>query len=208
MLTAEAPISFQAGVRPTLADVYARHIRTVVAWAARLGGAGIDPEDVAHDVFVTAGRNLSRLAGDEHLEVWLFTLTRNQVRNRRRQLRGRKFLLGLWGRGLSGEDPRPLPPDAMERAATAALVRTALDCLSGDPFKDTSSVAMNPIIKFTTLFGLLAVELAIELPQSTSLALSAVFFVGSVIFIWRSFYGMRIKVGEDAKVKSTAKATA
>ena len=130
MLTAEAPISLQAGLRPTLADVYARHINTVVAWAARLGGAGIDPEDVAHDVFVTAGRKLSRLAGDEHLEAWLFTLTRNQVRNRRRQLRGRKFLLGLWGRGLSAEDPRPLPPDAMERAATAALVRTALERLS------------------------------------------------------------------------------
>lgn len=130
VLTAEAPISFQAGVRPTLADVYAQHISTVVAWAARLGGAGIDPEDVAHDVFVTAGRKLSRLDGDEHLEVWLFTLTRNEVRNRRRQLRGRKFLLGLWGKGLSAEDPRPLPPDVMERAATAALVRTALERLS------------------------------------------------------------------------------
>ena len=130
VLTAEAPISFQAGVRPTLADVYAQHISTVVAWAARLGGAGIDPEDVAHDVFLTAGRKLSRLDSDAHVEVWLFTLTRNEVRNRRRQLRGRKFLLGLWGRGLSAEDPRPLAPDAMERAATAALVRTALERLS------------------------------------------------------------------------------
>ena len=88
VLTAEVPISFQAGVRLTLGDVYAQHIGTVVAWAARLGGAGIDPEDVAHDVFVTAGRKLSRLDADEHLDVWLFTLTRNEVRNRRRQLRG------------------------------------------------------------------------------------------------------------------------
>jgi K(+)-stimulated pyrophosphate-energized sodium pump len=63
----------------------------------------------------------------------------------------------------------------------------------GDPFKDTSSVAMNPIIKFTTLFGLLAVELAITLPGSLSLALAGVFYAISLIFVYRSFYGMRIK---------------
>jgi K(+)-stimulated pyrophosphate-energized sodium pump len=66
----------------------------------------------------------------------------------------------------------------------------------GDPFKDTSSVAMNPIIKFTTLFGLLAVELAVQLTAETgpfvSLTLSAVFFVLSLVFVWRSFYRMRI----------------
>ena len=67
----------------------------------------------------------------------------------------------------------------------------------GDPFKDTSSVAMNPIIKFTTLFGLLAVELAVQLtltqgPQLSRL-LAAVFFCASVLFVWRSFYTMRIK---------------
>jgi K(+)-stimulated pyrophosphate-energized sodium pump len=66
----------------------------------------------------------------------------------------------------------------------------------GDPFKDTSSVAMNPVIKFTTLFGLLAVELAVSLsarqgPTFTRL-FSAIFFVVSVFFVWRSFYGMRI----------------
>ena len=68
----------------------------------------------------------------------------------------------------------------------------------GDPFKDTSSVAMNPVIKFTTLFGLLAVELAIELPRSYSVVLAAVFFLVSVVFVWRSFYGMRIQVGVKA----------
>jgi K(+)-stimulated pyrophosphate-energized sodium pump len=66
----------------------------------------------------------------------------------------------------------------------------------GDPFKDTSSVAMNPIIKFTTLFGLLALELAIELQSSTRLALAAILFGASVVFIYRSFYGMRIESGE------------
>jgi len=66
----------------------------------------------------------------------------------------------------------------------------------GDPFKDTSSVAMNPVIKFTTLFGLLAVELAVEMKgdQSTLRTILAVaFFAGSMFFVWRSFYGMRIK---------------
>ncbi len=66
----------------------------------------------------------------------------------------------------------------------------------GDPFKDTSSVAMNPVIKFTTLFGLLAVELGLKLSQSQGAGLThvlaAVFFVISVFFVWRSFYGMRI----------------
>ena len=73
----------------------------------------------------------------------------------------------------------------------------------GDPFKDTSSVAMNPVIKFTTLFGLLAVELAHHMTTPVAehglgmapLAhgLAAVFFAISVVFVWRSFYGMRIK---------------
>ena len=63
----------------------------------------------------------------------------------------------------------------------------------GDPFKDTSSVAMNPIIKFTTLFGLLAVELAITLTPIVARTASVIFFVLSVVFVWRSFYSMRIK---------------
>jgi len=67
----------------------------------------------------------------------------------------------------------------------------------GDPFKDTSSVAMNPVIKFTTLFGLLAVELAVSLTERNgpilSRVLSFVFLVVSMVFVWRSFYGMRIR---------------
>jgi K(+)-stimulated pyrophosphate-energized sodium pump len=62
----------------------------------------------------------------------------------------------------------------------------------GDPFKDTSSVAMNPVIKFTTLFGLLAVEMAIELPRNTRLIMAAAFFLVAVTFVYRSFYKMRI----------------
>jgi K(+)-stimulated pyrophosphate-energized sodium pump len=66
----------------------------------------------------------------------------------------------------------------------------------GDPFKDTSSVALNPVIKFTTLFGLLAVELAVSLGADmgtgVSTALAALFFLISTVFVYRSFYGMRI----------------
>ncbi len=69
----------------------------------------------------------------------------------------------------------------------------------GDPFKDTSSVALNPVIKFTTLFGLLAVELAVSLSfdmgTGVSRGLAAVFFAVSLIFVYRSFYGMRIGSG-------------
>ena len=66
----------------------------------------------------------------------------------------------------------------------------------GDPFKDTSSVAMNPVIKFTTLFGLLAVELAVSLTNKQGVTFgyvfAAIFFLVSVFFVWRSFHGMRI----------------
>ena len=64
----------------------------------------------------------------------------------------------------------------------------------GDPYKDTSSVALNPIIKFTTLFGLLAVEMAVAAPRTVSVSLAGIFFVIGLIFVWRSFYGMRIEV--------------
>jgi len=68
----------------------------------------------------------------------------------------------------------------------------------GDPFKDTSSVALNPIIKFTTLFGLLAVELAVSLSEKQGNAVSTgfgvLFLLISLFFVYRSFYGMRIVV--------------
>jgi len=81
---------------------------------------------------------------------------------------------------------------------TALHDATVVGDTVGDPFKDTSSVAMNPVIKFTTLFGLLAVELAVSLTESnngnTTLThiLALVFFLVSVFFVWRSFHGMRI----------------
>jgi len=86
----------------------------------------------------------------------------------------------------------------LKEKGTALHAATVVGDTVGDPFKDTSSVAMNPIIKFTTLFGLLAVELAVSLAadRGTGLThvLAAVFFVLSVVFVWRSFYAMRIRV--------------
>ena len=69
----------------------------------------------------------------------------------------------------------------------------------GDPFKDTSSVALNPIIKFTTLFGLLAVELAITDPGPTASGSASVLFLVSLVFVWRSFYRMRITAREAVR---------
>jgi K(+)-stimulated pyrophosphate-energized sodium pump len=69
----------------------------------------------------------------------------------------------------------------------------------GDPFKDTSSVAMNPIIKFTTLFGLLAVEMGVGLVaqgrQNLAWSMATLFLLLNLVFVWRSFYSMRIDVG-------------
>ena len=71
----------------------------------------------------------------------------------------------------------------------------------GDPFKDTSSVALNPIIKFTTLFGLLAVSLAVDLTQKQGSGftniLAAIFFAIALFFVYRTFYGMRIETNKD-----------
>src|SRR4051812_10042814 len=84
----------------------------------------------------------------------------------------------------------------LKQKGTPLHAATVVGDTVGDPFKDTSSVAMNPVIKFTTLFGLLAVSLAVNLSReqgtAVSLGLSAVFFALSLVFVWRSFYAMRI----------------
>jgi len=85
----------------------------------------------------------------------------------------------------------------LKEKGTPLHAATVVGDTVGDPFKDTSSVALNPVIKFTTLFGLLAVELAVSLSRDkgTTLThiLAAVFFLISVSFVLRSFYGMRVK---------------
>jgi K(+)-stimulated pyrophosphate-energized sodium pump len=85
----------------------------------------------------------------------------------------------------------------LKQKGTELHAATVVGDTVGDPFKDTSSVALNPIIKFTTLFGLLAVELAVSLAtqRGTTLThvLAGLFLIVSVTFVWRSFYAMRIE---------------
>jgi K(+)-stimulated pyrophosphate-energized sodium pump len=87
----------------------------------------------------------------------------------------------------------------MKQKGTELHAATVIGDTVGDPFKDTSSVALNPVIKFTTLFGLLAVELAVSLSEKgTALTniLALVFFLISTSFVYRSFYGMRIRTDQ------------
>jgi K(+)-stimulated pyrophosphate-energized sodium pump len=85
----------------------------------------------------------------------------------------------------------------LKEKGTPLHAATVVGDTVGDPFKDTSSVALNPIIKFTTLFGLLAVELAVSLTADRGSLLThllaAIFLLISVTFVWRSFYAMRIE---------------
>jgi K(+)-stimulated pyrophosphate-energized sodium pump len=86
----------------------------------------------------------------------------------------------------------------LKEKGTPLHAATVVGDTVGDPFKDTSSVAMNPVIKFTTLFGLLAVELGVQLADQygtrLSVMLAAAFLMGSAFFVHRSFYGMRIQL--------------
>jgi len=103
--------------------------------------------------------------------------------------------------GAAWDNAKKIVEVEMKQKGTALHDATVIGDTVGDPFKDTSSVAMNPIIKFTTLFGLLAVELAVSLTNSKgsgfSHILAVIFFAVSFVFVYRSFYGMRI-------VKATA----
>ncbi|MBI5511856.1 MAG: sodium-translocating pyrophosphatase [Deltaproteobacteria bacterium] len=97
--------------------------------------------------------------------------------------------------GGAWDNAKKLVETELKAKGTPLHDATVVGDTVGDPFKDTSSVAMNPVIKFTTLFGLLAVELAIELPATTALVAAAIFFAIAVTFVYRSFYHMRIKTG-------------
>jgi K(+)-stimulated pyrophosphate-energized sodium pump len=95
--------------------------------------------------------------------------------------------------GGAWDNAKKIVETELKEKGTELHAATVVGDTVGDPFKDTSSVAMNPIIKFTTLFGLLAVELAIELERSLSITLAVVFLAIHLVFVWRSFYSMRIE---------------
>jgi K(+)-stimulated pyrophosphate-energized sodium pump len=97
--------------------------------------------------------------------------------------------------GAAWDNAKKIVEVELKEKGTPLHAATVVGDTVGDPFKDTSSVAMNPVIKFTTLFGLLAVELAVTMSKTTpgsTLIIAGVFLVLSMIFVLRSFYGMRI----------------
>ncbi len=98
--------------------------------------------------------------------------------------------------GGSWDNAKKIVEVELKKKGTELHAATVVGDTVGDPFKDTSSVAMNPVIKFTTLFGLLAVELAVELSGSNQESLrgglAIAFLVLASVFVWRSFYAMRI----------------
>jgi len=97
----------------------------------------------------------------------------------------------------------------LKEKGTELHAATVVGDTVGDPFKDTSSVAMNPVIKFTTLFGLLAVELAVGLRAQQGAAvtvlLAALFFAVAIVFVWRSFYAMRIEAAAPKAAEAPAR---
>jgi K(+)-stimulated pyrophosphate-energized sodium pump len=98
--------------------------------------------------------------------------------------------------GGAWDNAKKIVETELKQKGTELHDATVVGDTVGDPFKDTSSVALNPIIKFTTLFGLLAVELAVSLSGQKGgglgWLLAAVFFLLGLVFVWRSFYRMRI----------------
>jgi K(+)-stimulated pyrophosphate-energized sodium pump len=102
--------------------------------------------------------------------------------------------------GGAWDNAKKIVETVLKQKGTELHAATVIGDTVGDPFKDTSSVAMNPVIKFTTLFGLLAVELAVTLTadKGTNLThtLALIFFAISFFFVYRSFYGMRITTSE------------
>jgi K(+)-stimulated pyrophosphate-energized sodium pump len=94
--------------------------------------------------------------------------------------------------GGAWDNAKKLVEVELKEKGTALHAATVVGDTVGDPFKDTSSVAMNPVIKFTTLFGLLAVQLAVRLDRTLSAVLAGVFLLIALVFVWRSFYAMRI----------------
>ncbi len=105
--------------------------------------------------------------------------------------------------GAAWDNAKKVVEVELKAKGTELHAATVVGDTVGDPYKDTSSVAMNPIIKFTTLFGLLAVELAIEMSTGPRVVLAAAFFAVSALFVWRSFYRMRIETGVKEEAAGT-----
>lgn len=105
--------------------------------------------------------------------------------------------------GGAWDNAKKLVEVDLREKGTPLHAATVIGDTVGDPFKDTSSVALNPIIKFTTLFGLLAVEIAVKAPDVAQW-IGGVLLIGGLYFVWRSFYCMRIKKESQGAVVAVA----
>jgi RNA polymerase sigma-70 factor (ECF subfamily) len=112
-------------------ELYRAHARTVSRWAARLGGPGIEPEDVVHEVFLVAKRRLRQFEGDAKITTWLFRTTQKTVASLRRKQRVRRLLSQMLSRQvLEPEYSVSTPVDDLERAEVARTVYRVLDQLA------------------------------------------------------------------------------
>jgi K(+)-stimulated pyrophosphate-energized sodium pump len=107
--------------------------------------------------------------------------------------------------GGAWDNAKKIVEVTLREKGTPLHAATVVGDTVGDPFKDTSSVALNPIIKFTTLFGLLAVELAIEMQTQSRMIWAAGLFAVALVFVWRSFYSMRIESQEPTAATATGR---
>ncbi len=125
------PLLVEQAAQPLdLDSAYRRHSATVARWAMRLGGRELDFEDIVHDVFLKLQKALPGFSSEEKLTRWLFKVTLNEVRYRRRTLRLRRFLAGL-APDFAQEVPsgEPLAPERMERSEADRRVHLALERL-------------------------------------------------------------------------------
>jgi K(+)-stimulated pyrophosphate-energized sodium pump len=114
--------------------------------------------------------------------------------------------------GGAWDNAKKLVEVDFKEKGTDVHAATVIGDTVGDPFKDTTSVALNPIIKFSTLFGLLAVEIAVKMKQAAirnhgtdyTWIVGVVMLAIALIFVWRSFYAMRIPKEAPSRVKSSA----
>ena len=124
------PRSPQPDVEPPreLDAIYRAHVQTVARWAQRLGGPMVEAEDVVQEVFVKVQRLLPEFRGDAALTTWLFRITNNVVRHRRRKERWRRWLGGALPEPLAQlASPAPGPLEQLESSRAAALVYRVLD---------------------------------------------------------------------------------
>ncbi len=130
-LASKRPLAGEVGERAaplTIAEVYRQHAQAVARWARRLGGPSVDVDDVVQEVFLAVHRKLSGFRGDSSLSTWLYRITENVVRHRRRKERWRRWLSGS-AEETAGQRPsaEQEPAERIERRQAEARVYEVLD---------------------------------------------------------------------------------